>query len=232
MAKKKAKKKLGKKKFGYLVKHSAFTLLGALVVIVGAMVLFPQTGPPCANDKTCSSDLTEQIDNSAKGIFQGRTIIPPAIDPAHDTTNPSVLGETADPGEKHIYVDLSTQKLYAFQGDTKVLQSYIASGKWNPTPVGNFHIWTKLRATRMSGGEGADYYNLPNVPYVMYFYQDYGLHGAYWHDNFGHKMSHGCVNLREVDARDLYNWAEIGTPVSVCNTFTEPHSCVQDKPIQ
>lgn len=228
-----AKKKQTQKKVRYFIKHAFFTLLGALVVILGAMVLFPESSTlPCANDKTCGSDLTEQIDNSAKGVFLGQTIIPPAIDPSQDTTTPSVLGETADPGEKHIYVDLSTQKIFAIQGNTKVLEARISSGKWNPTPVGNFHIWTKLRSTRMSGGEGADYYNLPNVPYVMYFYGDYGLHGAYWHNNFGHKMSHGCVNLRQVDARDVFNWAEIGTPVSVCNTFSEPNSCAQDKPIQ
>jgi lipoprotein-anchoring transpeptidase ErfK/SrfK len=53
------------------------------------------------------------------------------------------------------------------------------------------------------------------VPYVMYFFEGYGLHGTYWHNNFGHPMSHGCVNLRTPDAKWFYNWAEIGTPVLV-----------------
>ena len=226
-----AKKKLPKRTVPYYLKQYAFSMLGAFIVVVIATVFIPHT-IPCANTETCKSDLTEHIDNSAKGFFQGKVITPPSIDLAKDFTTTAVLGDSTDPGEKHIYIDLSTQTLYAMQGATKVMDALIASGKWNPTPVGNFAIWTKLRATRMSGGEGADYYNLPNVPYVMYFYHDYGLHGAYWHNNFGHTMSHGCVNMREVDARDLFSWAEVGTPVSVCNSFSEPNNCVQNNAVQ
>jgi lipoprotein-anchoring transpeptidase ErfK/SrfK len=58
-------------------------------------------------------------------------------------------------------------------------------------------------------------YDLPNVPYVMYFYQGYGLHGTYWHHNFGHPMSHGCVNFKTEDAGWLYNWASVGTLVNI-----------------
>jgi lipoprotein-anchoring transpeptidase ErfK/SrfK len=65
----------------------------------------------------------------------------------------------------------------------------------------------------------------------MYFYQDYGLHGAYWHNNFGHPMSHGCINERIVDAKTLYGWADVGTPVSICNSFSAPNNCVQNDPI-
>ena len=61
---------------------------------------------------------------------------------------------------------------------------------------------------------GPGYY-LPNVPYTMYFYQGYGLHGTYWHHNFGTPMSHGCVNLATPDAEWLYNWASVGTLVNV-----------------
>jgi lipoprotein-anchoring transpeptidase ErfK/SrfK len=61
---------------------------------------------------------------------------------------------------------------------------------------------------------GYDYY-LENVPYVMYFYQDYALHGTYWHNNFGTPMSHGCVNLPTADAGWLFNWTSIGTLVNV-----------------
>ena len=59
---------------------------------------------------------------------------------------------------------------------------------------------------------GPDYY-LPQVPYTMYFYKGYAIHGTYWHNNFGHPMSHGCVNMRTDDAAWLFNWASIGTPV-------------------
>jgi lipoprotein-anchoring transpeptidase ErfK/SrfK len=58
-------------------------------------------------------------------------------------------------------------------------------------------------------------YDLPNVQWVMYFYRDYSLHGAYWHNNFGQPMSHGCVNMRNEDAKWLYDWAPEGTSVMV-----------------
>ena len=118
-------------------------------------------------------------------------------------------------GQKHIYIDLTSQTLSAYQGEKLVLKTFISSGKWFPTPPGEYTIWVSLRATRMSGGEGADYYNLPNVPYVMFFYnkeiaktRGFALHGAYWHNNFGYPMSHGCINMRIVDAQALYNWVD------------------------
>ena len=58
-------------------------------------------------------------------------------------------------------------------------------------------------------------YSLQDVPYVMYFYKDYGLLGTYWHNNFGTPMSHGCVNLQTNDAKWLYNFASVGTVVRV-----------------
>jgi lipoprotein-anchoring transpeptidase ErfK/SrfK len=144
------------------------------------------------------------------GIFNGQRIIPPRIDIEKDH---KVLGDSILAGMKHIYVDLTSQTLYAYEGDNLILQTLVSTGKWFPTPTGDFKIWIKLRATRMTGGNGADYYDLPNVPYVMYFANDkvpkssgFGLHGAYWHNNFGHPMSHGCVNMRVIDAQKLYDW--------------------------
>lgn len=232
MAKKssrKTKSKARKKTGGYYFKLSMLSVATCLVVFtIGNFLIKPSV--PCANSKTCKTDLTQQVDNNATGMFQGHTVVPPKIDIANALPK-SVLGTSSATGEKHIYVDLSTQKLYAYQGDTLFMETYIASGKWDPTPVGNFHIWEKLVATRMAGGSGADAYDLPNVPYVMYFYEDFGLHGAYWHDNFGHPMSHGCVNERFVDAQTLFGWADVGTAVSTCNSFTQPNNCVQQNPI-
>lgn len=65
----------------------------------------------------------------------------------------------------------------------------------------------------ITGGAGDDEYFLPAVPYVMYFHGNYGLHGTYWHNNFGQPMSHGCVNLPTDAAQWLFNWAPIGTKV-------------------
>ncbi len=120
----------------------------------------------------------------------------------------AVLGEAS--GEKWIDVDLSTQTVMAMEGDNEAFRMLASTGKWAPTPTGEYRIWIKLRYTKMSGGkkENNTYYYLPNVPYVMYFYQGYGLHGAYWHNNFGQPMSHGCVNLSIADAEKLFYWAD------------------------
>lgn len=193
--------------------------------------------PSCANSKSCKSDLSLRIENNAIGFFGEQKVIPPKIDLARDFVKFPVLGTNVAKGKKHIYVNLATQTLYAYQGKTKIMEAVISSGKWGRTPVGNFNIWSKLRATRMSGGSGADAYDLPNVPHVMYFFNDFGLHGAYWHNNFGHAMSHGCVNMRLVDAEALFAWADgpeankKGTPVSICDEFRAPNLCVQNNPV-
>jgi lipoprotein-anchoring transpeptidase ErfK/SrfK len=121
--------------------------------------------------------------------------------------------------QKRIEVDLTHQRLYAFEDATKVYDFLISSGKiQTPTPTGAFWPWIKLRYTRMQGGNKSlgTYYNLANVPYVIYFYNQnypkyakYGLHGTYWHNNFGHPMSHGCVNLRTADMAKLYFWIDL-----------------------
>lgn len=111
-----------------------------------------------------------------------------------------------------IEIDLSRQRLIAHQGNKIVLNTLISSGlPRTPTPVGRFRVRIKIRRQTMSGPG----YRLPNVQWVMYFVGNYALHGTYWHHNFGRPMSHGCVNLRNADARLLYNWASYGTPVIV-----------------
>ena len=89
----------------------------------------------------------------------------------------------------------------------------------HPTPTSRFQIYAKLRYDDMTGGTAgtSDYYYLPDVPYVMYFYQDYAIHGTYWHHNFGQVMSHGCVNLPTDAAGLVYNWADYGTVVWIHN---------------
>jgi lipoprotein-anchoring transpeptidase ErfK/SrfK len=115
-------------------------------------------------------------------------------------------------GKRWIDVDLSQQRVYAYEGDTVVNSFLVSTGTWQtPTVTGQFNIWIKLKSTTMAGPG----YHLPNVPWVMYFYKGYGLHGTYWHNNFGTPMSHGCVNLTIPDAEWLYNFASVGTLVNV-----------------
>lgn len=209
-------------------------LFTALLVGVGILKLsLQQKDIYCANSISCIKNLNSNVENGVSGTFEGQKVSPPNIDLAIDKTKTEVLGDSTATGEKHIYVDLGKQTLYAYQGNTLFMQTLISSGKWHPTPTGDFRIWIKLRATRMTGGSGADFYDLPNVPFVMFFAggdisegAGFSLHGTYWHNNFGHPMSHGCVNMRTVDAEKLYNWADppttgLTTTTSVDNLGTK-----------
>jgi LysM repeat protein len=115
-------------------------------------------------------------------------------------------------GSKWIDVNLTTETMVAYEGSKAVITSKVSTGvAAHPTVVGTFNVYVKYTSQAMSGPG----YYLPNVPYVMYFYQSYALHGTYWHNNFGHPMSHGCVNLPTPIAQQLFNWAVVGTPVHI-----------------
>lgn len=159
------------------------------------------------------TSLSGQFDSAdAVGTFNGSLKQSELL-----TDNPqlqNVLGTTSS--DKRIEVDLTNQRIYAFEGDRKVYDFLVSTGKWNRTPTGTFRIWTKLRYTKMSGGSKAlrTYYYLPNVPFTMFFANNeypahlgYGIHGTYWHNNFGHPMSHGCVNMKTEEVEKLFYWA-------------------------
>lgn len=115
-------------------------------------------------------------------------------------------------GRRWIEVNLTDQTLTAWQGDVAIIYTTISSGlPGTPTVTGWYQIGTKYQAQRMTGPG----YDLPGVPWVMYFYGSYAIHGAYWHNNFGTPMSRGCVNMRVDEAQFLYNWAPAGTEVYV-----------------
>ncbi|TFG69013.1 MAG: hypothetical protein E4H27_07475 [Anaerolineales bacterium] len=111
-----------------------------------------------------------------------------------------------------IDVDLSDQRLTAFEAQTPVKSYLVSTGlPQTPTPVGQFRIWIKLPLDDMAG-PGCF---IKDVPWVMYFFNGYGLHGVTWHANFWHPMSHGCVNQPNDMAEWLFNFAEVGTLVNV-----------------
>lgn len=203
---------------------------GFLLAIVIGIASFSLMKPKslCANSISCIKDLTGNIVSSeTTGEFMGKKVSVPYYltrDLTPQRLPTQVLGDSISNSNKRIFVDLTNQKLLAKEGETTVMEFPISSGKWGRTPTGDFQIWIKLRSTRMQGGSKAKgtYYNLPNVPYTMYFYNNeipkyrgYGIHGAYWHNNFGHPMSHGCINMRPADAETVYNWA---TPSSTTHT--------------
>lgn len=202
---------------------SLFFLILLLATLAGALVFSSsvrktiQTNPvsqSCGGaDPLGSTGIFEPTQLAA--AWQGNQPTPPqqelTLSPeAQKLASSAVLGATSD--EKWIEVDLANQRVRARQGDLVVYEFPVSSGKFAPTPTGEYRVWYKVKYTKMEGGvKGTGtYYYLPNVPYVMFFYQGYGFHGTYWHNNFGVPMSHGCLNLSISNAEKLFYWA---TPV-------------------
>jgi hypothetical protein len=126
--------------------------------------------------------------------------------------------EVTAPGERWIDVDLASQTLVAYEGGQAVYTTLVSSGRGpqgsdSATPMGVHRVWVKMIASDMDNverGELDAHYSMEDVPYVQYFDGSVGLHGTYWHHDFGHVRSHGCVNLTPQDARWIFE-------------FTEPH---------
>jgi len=119
--------------------------------------------------------------------------------------------------DKLITVDTGSQKLYAWEGGQVQKEFTVSTGmRYTPTVKGSFKIRRKVDIQDMKGSYPPyEPYYIKNVPHVMYFYGAYAIHGTFWHNSFGYRASHGCVNLRLADAEWLYNWAQTGTRVEV-----------------
>jgi lipoprotein-anchoring transpeptidase ErfK/SrfK len=115
-------------------------------------------------------------------------------------------------GERWIDIDISSQSLVAYEGNTPIRRFIVSTGTAaHPTVLGRYRIYVKLRYENMAGPG----YYLPNVPFTMYFFRGYAIHGTYWHHNFGTPMSHGCVNMYTPDAEWMFYFASVGTLVNV-----------------
>jgi lipoprotein-anchoring transpeptidase ErfK/SrfK len=138
--------------------------------------------------------------------------------PTHTPTHTATSTSTPTPTpEKWIDVDLSSQTLVAYEDDTPVLTTQISSGSDQfPTIEGTFRIYLKMRKHTMEGPD----YRTPDVPFVMYFQGSYSLHGAYWHNDFGRRRSHGCVNLPLGPAEWLFNWTDPQIPPDWQNVWS------------
>ena len=138
------------------------------------------------------------------------TLEPTAIPPS--PTPIVYLPEAVEEGENWIDVDLTKQETTAYQGSVAIRTFIVSTGTYQyPTVTGQYQIYVKYELAPMSGPG----YYLPGVPYIMYFYRGYGLHGTYWHNNFGTPMSHGCVNMTIDESRWMYNFAKVGTWVNI-----------------
>lgn len=143
-------------------------------------------------------------------------------DGVDDTTGAAIEEEAAPAvaaptGQVWVDINLSSEYMTIYQGDTVLMGTYISSGKPGfETPPGSYTVNTMLDSQTMEGVLGGEYYNVPDVPYVMYFTGvGHAIHGAYWHNNFGTPMSHGCINMPLDAAAYLYSIAYIGMPVEI-----------------
>ncbi len=177
----------------------------------------PATEPP-ADVVVLPTATTEVVAIVETGQAVAEAAIVPDTPTAEYVAPPTAVANVPLPGTggsggvRWFDVDLSDQRMYAYEGDTLVRSFIVSTGTWQtPTLTGRFKVWIKLRSAPMSGPG----YYLPDVPYIMYYDGDYGIHGTYWHNNFGVPMSHGCVNLSISDAEWAYNFASVGTVVNV-----------------
>lgn len=201
-------------------------LSSSLLVVIFSLTLGPKRVDLASNIACTGETLTGVIDYSdTVAFFGGKPVEVPEI--AFQEEELAVLSHANE--ERWVEVDLSEQKLRAWEGDRLFLETPVSTGLGRfPTPTGEFRIWIKLRATKMEGGSGSTYYYLPNVPYVMYFgnsevpnWRGYGLHGTYWHNDFGTRRSHGCVNLPTPVARELYYWLDPVLPEGKSVVFSD-----------
>ena len=204
-----------------------FKILVSLSLLLASfLVLQPSLPKFLSRQNPINPNSIQNIyDKNAKiAIYDNKIFSPPIFFPQEKAS--SILGDTNE--AKRIEVNLTEQRVYAYEGNRQIFNFLISSGKWDRTPTGTFKIWTKIRSQKMSGGSKAlgTYYYLPNVPYIMFFYNEnvakhvgYSLHGTYWHNNFGVPMSHGCINMKTPEIAQLFSWAEVGTPVIIYGKY-------------
>jgi lipoprotein-anchoring transpeptidase ErfK/SrfK len=207
----------------------SFLLLGLYCLVFAVFGLFILTDPALALKVSTPAPRQEvlwaavNIPKPTPTPLQTTPSAPEAEVPTVEATASAeeTPNSQVDPGDdgslfpndgRWIDVNLSQQQIYAYEGDNLVNTFIVSTGLPDtPTVTGEFRIYVKVPLQDMSGPG----YYLTDVPWVMFFYEDYGFHGTYWHNNFGTPMSRGCVNLTVDDAAWLYQWASVGTPVSV-----------------
>jgi lipoprotein-anchoring transpeptidase ErfK/SrfK len=122
------------------------------------------------------------------------------------------IDELKQSQSRWIVINLSEQRLNAWEGDALMFSASVSTGRSDePTPIGIFSVQQKSERAWMQG----ETYDVPNVPYAMFYSGNYAIHGAYWHSQFGSPISSGCINLPVDQAAWLFDWADVGTTVIV-----------------
>ena len=152
---------------------------------------------------------------AALTLFFPESIAP--IASASGVNIPNAIASLQDSQQRWLEVDLSNQRLIAWQGNTQVYAVIISGGtEFDPTLPGTFTIQSKHESARMQGqGYDGETYDIPDVPFTMYYDGNYAIHGAYWHESFGTPVSRGCINVAVNHAEWFFSWTSIGTPVVV-----------------
>lgn len=202
---------------------AAWMMLPALTAVARSASAARPEGVLTKPSLTPTNTLTPTLTPTATATFTPtptptETPTPvPTDTPEPEPTQPGEITSLARPDgvnadQVWVDVDLTNQRAYLVDGNVVIGWFVVSTGTWqHPTVTGLYNIYVKYRYADMSGPG----YYLPDVPYVMYFYKGYGLHGTYWHNNFGVPMSHGCVNFRTEDAGFVYERVDVGTPVNV-----------------
>lgn len=132
--------------------------------------------------------------------------------PTYQATLQQRMANLKQSQDKWIEVNLTKQRLIAWEGAKPVYAVLISTGKkQTPTIPGMFTIQRKYKRDRMKGAD----YDIDDVPFAQYYQGGYALHGAYWHKKFGTPVSHGCINLAVDHAAWLFRWSAIGTPLVI-----------------
>ena len=211
-----------------IVKNKTWQLLGTIVLIVAGLYVYRDVLPRFFPLQHTVSPATigdgEYDPREVLAIYHGQKTVSHKMPDVE--INENVLGE--NDASKRIEIDLTNQRLYAYEDGRMVYNFVISSGLYDWTPRGTFWTWIKLRYAKMEGGSQAlgNYYYLPNVPYIMYFQNNeipgsrgFGIHGTYWHNDFGRPKSHGCINLRTEDAGQLFEWAPLGISINIYGRY-------------
>jgi len=200
------------------------------IVVIGSILMFC-FGLPAVQAQSFVQKEPRPVDALPKPTLTPTVTPTPTQTPTPTPTMTPTPSPTADTGYSSYYyhswdipeevsgdndfwveVDLSAQMLFAYRGNQILNSFYVSTGtSSHPTVTGTYKIYAKYPTYTMIGPG----YNLPDVPYSMFYYKGYSIHGTYWHSNFGTPMSHGCVNMNTNDAAWVYNQSTIGTYVFV-----------------
>lgn len=158
------------------------------------------------NIKKADGRIWYQIDGGKyPGAYVDSIFVNPAPQP---TYNKIVVPVEIKTDDYWFDVDLSKKVLTLYKYDQAVMVTYVSIGiREIPTIIGNYHVWYKVDKVRMKGAPpvASHVYNLPNVPWVMFYKGSYSIHGTYWHDSFGTQRSAGCTNVTIGDAKYVYD---------------------------